>query len=139
MSSPAPNPLQPLLNEMQSLICLMKQLITKLGGSSSNGEVAPIIIKPAKGNTANIFTVNIKTTATLVSMANPRRANISMVNGGAATIFIGPDNTVTDNNGTNPGYPILAGGVIDNDTYVGAFWAVVSAGTIKLGVWEEYE
>jgi hypothetical protein len=135
---PEEHPLQPLVNVISQQTCAIKELIARLGGTSpSDSTVIPIIIQPLKGEVANIKAVIVATVPTLVVARNRKRANISMVNNGAATIFIGPDQTVTTDTGGNPGYPILAGGEINNDTYIGAFWAVVAAGTIRLGVWEE--
>lgn len=137
MSGTNVNPLQALVDVIAENTCTMKKLLQRLGAGSGVEATVPVVVQPLKGTSANIKTIIVGTTPTLVVGINSKRANISIVNGGAASVFIGPNEMVTTDTGTNPGYPILAGGEINNDTYIGAIWAVVAAGTIRLGMWEE--
>ena len=137
MSGTNINPLQALVDVIAENTCTMKKLLQNLGADSGGETTVPVVVRPLKGASANIKTIIVRTTPTLIVCGNSKRANISIVNGGAASVFIGPDELVTTDAGPNPGYPILAGGEISNDTYIGSIWAVVAAGTIRLGVWEE--
>lgn len=133
MPEPAPNPLQPILNQLTRVACLLERYI----GQSPESPV--VVVAPRKAGNAVYSRRTIRTTPTLIAPANNSRINIAVVNGGANTIFVGSDNRVTTDAGDSPGYELLAQGTLDNDTYTGALWGVVALGTIDVTIWEEFE
>lgn len=133
MPEPVPNPLQPILNQLTRVACLLERYI----GQSPESSV--VVVAPRKAGNAVYGRRTIGTTPTLIAPANNSRVNIAVVNGGANTIFVGSDNRVTTDMGDSPGYELLAQGTLDNDTYTGALWGVVAHGTIDVTIWEEFE
>lgn len=129
------NPYQPLVNEIVKMRCSVDKLIAILGGQPS--EPVTIIVQPPRSETALPGRVTIGTTATLIRAKNVNRLSISIVNGGAATVYLGVDTTVTTNTGSNPGYELLSQSVFDDDSYIGDIYGIVAAGTITVTFWEE--
>lgn len=79
----------------------------------------------------------ILTTATLIVPANCRRKSLSIANTSSSTIvYIGPDNTVTTNNGL----PLYENQTRDTDKiaegWIGDIYGIVSSGTVDLRYWE---
>ena len=137
MSSLSQNPLQPLLNQLTRVACLLERYLGMQNGQEPNTVV--VTTAPKKATNARYERITIGTSPTLISPPTPGRMNISIVNGGAATVYIGADNRVTISAGNKPGYELLSQGTLDNDTYVGAIYGVVAAGTVVVTVWEELE
>lgn len=132
--------MQPLYDLIAKLNCNIEKLVAAMTGKTTGGEsaVVPIIVQPPRADDGRTYEIPIQTTATLISAKNAKRINILMVNGGAATVYVGFNNTVTVTGGSNPGTPLLSQGVFSNDTYIGNIWAIAAAAGVTLGVWEEY-
>lgn len=137
MSSLSQNPLQPLLNQLTRVACLLERYLGMQNGQEPNTVV--VTTAPKKATNARYERITIGTSPTLISPATPGRMNISIVNGGAVTVYLGSDNRVTISTGDKPGYELLSQGALDNDTYVGAIYGVVAAGTNTITLWEETE
>ena len=135
MSSLSQNPLQPLLNQLTRVACLLERYLGMQNDQEPNTVV--VTAAPEKATNVRYERITVGTTPTLLAPATPSRINISVVNGGAATVYVGGDNRVTIPTGDKPGYELLAQGTLDNDTYVGALYGVVAAGTIAVTIWEE--
>jgi len=130
------NPLQPLLNQLTRVACLLERYLGQTPGSPT----APVVvIAPKKASSASYTRITIGTTPTLISRGNDKRLNIAIVNGGANTVYVGSDARVTINSGNNPGYELLSQGTLDNDTYIGPLYGIVAAATVTVSVWEEFE
>jgi len=82
--------------------------------------------------------VTVTTSATKIASANPGRTSIIITNTDEdATLYIGPNDSVTASNGT----PIAPGGNLTEDdggspVYKGDIYGIVSASTIDARYWE---
>jgi hypothetical protein len=132
---PEPNQLQPLLNALVEVKCILNKV---LSNQDTDGKIVPVIVQPPRAVRGRTYEIPIKTTATLIAAANSKRANILIVNGGAATVYVGFDDTVSVTGSTNPGTALLAQSEMGNDTYVGDIYGIAVAAGVTLSVWEEY-
>lgn len=135
----AKNPLQPMFDLLVSIDCTLKKLLKHETGLGDGGtpSATPIIVQPPKGEIGRTYEITIGTTAALIAPRNPKRVYISIVNGGAASVYIGFNENVTATGGQNPGQNLLAQGVAESDTWIGEIWGIVAAGTIVVSVSEE--
>lgn len=82
-------------------------------------------------------TVSVADTATQIVAANSARRNLTIVNHGSNTVFIGPDTSITTSNAI----PLYASSTRDQDVipegYKGAIYGIVAAGTEDVRYWEE--
>jgi hypothetical protein len=82
-------------------------------------------------------TITITTTATKIVSANPNRQSLILANVGTGTVYLGPDDTVTKDNGV----PLLQDGTFTEDDggsrmFMGDVWGIVEASTSDLRYWE---
>jgi len=149
MSSPAPNPLQPLLTQMTALCCKIDSLMSAInaqigagnGGGTENGGQQPlnIITSEKKATQAQIKTISIGTMPTLIAASNSKRLSISIVNLGAGTVYLGDDKNITEINGSQPGFSLPTNGAVYDDKFVGDIYGVSAAGSNTVAVWENIE
>lgn len=77
-------------------------------------------------------TVSVGTSATQILASKITRRSFEIAHNGAATVFLGPDNTVTTSNGT----PLLAYATYSRPGYTGAVFGIVASGTQDVRVGE---
>jgi hypothetical protein len=129
---PPENPLQPIANLLRQVQCSIADLKTAIQGLNGS-----ITVSPPKTPTVNWGKVSIGNVPTLIRPANPKRISIALVNSTAAIVYLGTNNTVTANTGSNPGFEILAQSAWSDDSYTGELWGVMAAGTSIITYWEE--
>lgn len=89
------------------------------------------IIEKAK-KAAGVFSqVSVGVGPTLLAARNDSRSDLAIINSSVVTVFIGPA-AVTIANGT----PILANSGVGFDSFTGALYGIVAAGTAVTGVIE---
>ena len=81
--------------------------------------------------------ISVGTTATLIVTANSKRQSLIIENNGTATLYVGPDSSVTINNGIQ----IEEDGNFTEDSggsrvYQGDWYGITSAGTADTRYWE---
>lgn len=81
--------------------------------------------------------VTVTDTATEIVGANSSRRNLTIVNNGSNTVFIGPDSSITTANAI----PLYASSTRDSDVipegYKGAIYGIVESGSENVRYWEE--
>lgn len=80
--------------------------------------------------------VDVLTTATLIVSANCQRKNLSIVNNGAKSVFLGSDSSVT----VSTGFPLFQFSTRDQskipEGYLGDIYGIVTTGTADVRYWE---
>jgi hypothetical protein len=80
--------------------------------------------------------VSVTTSATLIVGANTQRRNLTIVNDGSSTIYIGPDSSITTSNGI----PLYGrqGRAEDRipEGYQGDVYGIIGSGTADVRYWE---
>ena len=135
-----PHPLQPLADELKQIDCdinALKAAIQALGTALGGGNSVSVTVTPPRTTTAMIGRITVGTTYTLIRPANAARLSVSIVNGGASSVWLGIDKQVTGDTGNNPGYELLAQATWDDDKYTGDIYGIVDAGTVIVSYWEE--
>ena len=77
--------------------------------------------------------------ATLIVSPNRERIGLTIVNNGTETIYLGPDNTVTVNNGlplAQTGNLTEQNGGAGTEMYYGAIWGIATTGPVNVRYWE---
>jgi hypothetical protein len=92
---------------------------------------AQLIVAKEKRPAGNFNQVSVGVGATLLAARNDNRIDLAVINTSGATIFIGPS-TVTVANGV----PIGPSAGISFDSFTGALYGIVAAGSETVGVIE---
>ena len=84
-----------------------------------------------------VKSVSVGTSATLILAAQSRRKSTLIFNNSAATVFIGPDSTITTSNA----FPVLTQtSFVEDDgnqrMYSGDIYGIVASGSSDVRVWE---
>jgi len=90
------------------------------------------ILARLQGDTGAHATVSVGTSATSILAANASRKEWLIYNNGAAILYLGSSSGVTTANGI----PIVPQRAASGRIYKGAFWGIVSAGSIDVRRWE---
>lgn len=81
-------------------------------------------------------TVTVTTSATLIVAANTQRRNLTVVNDGSSTIYIGPDSSITTANAI----PLYGRQGRNQDKieegYQGPVYGIIGSGTADVRYWE---
>jgi hypothetical protein len=127
-----PNPMQPLMNELVKIRCALDTMAKMNGGGTA------VTVQFPKTSTARPKGMKLPAgLATKILDMNPNRNSFALTNASAVTdIYLGTDNTVTDINGGNPGYPLLPANLADDDKYTGEVWAW-ALNSVWIFIWEE--
>ena len=89
------------------------------------------VVRQAQGNKA-ITTVAIGTTAAVVLAPNAARKSCLICNTGAATVYLGPNSSVT----TTTGVPLASGDRLPDDASLDAWYGITASGSAALIVVE---
>jgi len=127
---------QKALNLLKEISCKLDALKTTF---PTDGGETIVVTHPPRSTNVNWGKTIITTTPTLIRPSNPQRLSVSIVNSGAATVYLADDSIVTTNTGTEPGYELLANGEFNTETFVGDIYGVVAAGSVTITYWEEVE
>jgi hypothetical protein len=128
MSSPAPNPLQPLVTQISRLCCRIEELLTKIGigigegGGEGEGVPGPTIVfvkERSDSGSMRVFSIGSAVSVKIASK-NTDRISIIVQNQGAANLYIGYDSQVD----TNYGIKIFPGGCWSSETWVGEIYGI---------------
>ena len=111
---------------------ILGTIISDADGLQVNVMANPLPIIEAGGGTVNIGAITVTTAATLIKAANTDRYSISVYNNGSATIYVGPDDTVT----TSTGMPIPAAAEREIKATT-AVYGIIAAATANIRYWEE--
>lgn len=134
------HPLQPIANQLKQLECAIQELKAAINALAPGGEGQTIIVThPPRSTVVNFGKITVTTTPTRIRAADSKRLSISIVNSGAASVYLGDDDTVSVNTGSYPGYELMSNAEFSSDVFVGDIYGVVSAGTVDLTYWEEVE
>lgn len=80
--------------------------------------------------------ITVTISATLIVAANTQRRNLTIVNDGSSTIYIGPDDSITTSNGI----PLYGRQGRQDDRipegYQGDVYGIIGSGTADVRYWE---
>ena len=139
---PLPDYIKRQIDLLTAIECDLKDLKTSFQSFSTiYGAGGPMVVNvlPPRSNTAIARSALVTSAPQLIRAANENRLSISIVNSSAVTVYLGIDDTVTDDTGSNEGYELLPFSTFDDDSYTGAIYGVVAAssGNVTLTFWEE--
>jgi hypothetical protein len=122
-------PLETLIAELNRQLAILNKNIVSMNKPGSSAE---------KKRFTRYGTITVTDTPTLLREANAKRIDIVITNSSSTTLFVGTDDRVTVDTGSNPGYEVLSQGSFYG-SYKGDIYGVIATGEITLTYWEEEE